>query len=894
MFNSLIIKMIKQFLFFCLFLSCWNGTFGQTLKIKKVDANTNPLVDSLVGGLLGAGVVVENIRSNLNEDNRAIGTFDAQSNQLLGIRSGLVMVTGFADTIQYANTAGIMSHQIEYADTIDGCSIGRQMLNAVLEYTNTGTGTRRATDCATIQFDIIPATDSIKFNYVFASEEYNTFVCSNFNDIFGFFIRGPGIQGDLSLGTEFPNTKNIALIPGTDLPVAINTVNNGTPGSGTPDNCTFTPQGIAAYIDNTNPANNPFIHQRLKFNGLTKVLTAAVKVIPCQTYTLTLTITDVNDRAYDSGVFIEKGSLRSSGVTAVQSSVFNVRFPYAIVDCNPGKFIFERCSTNTIDPLVARYKLSGTAVNGVDYARLLPNGNTTLYPDSFVLASGTYIDSMTLVGLDNPTWENVPEKTVIIKFLSSTRPYINGIPNFRGDSTILKIRRRYSYTASPNISLCRGDDTTLIPVTALDTRDQYHWTELNAQGDTTATTSLSCTDCQSPVSSAVNTTTYVLFLRDSLSGCKTLDTVKVTVFSVPTLAMSTNRPGNTVCKGDDIRIFANPGPVDTTWAYKWKAPLPANGLGVTQDSLTKIDLGIVSHNLNQFYKVRATNPLGCFIEDSLEVRILTRPIFKLPELDTVCYKQPYRIVPLELSDTLKTEFSWKTNAGINLLDSINPTLTIYPRFSSRYILEGRNNCVSGGLAKDTFNIVVIDSISAEHSFVYQNDSLTVAPVAFNAEFYPLSFNRIWKVYNETMTWDTVLAGTNPLINFRRGGTYTSDVVVFSQQGSHYCADTVLKKFTIQPLGSVFVPSLVTDNSDSRNSTFLITARDENGNILREIKSGSLKVFNRWGKNVYSNDTYDNDLNNAKLKEDLGDGIYFYEYSVARYNYKTSGWFRIQR
>jgi hypothetical protein len=87
---------------------------------------------------------------------------------------------------------------------------------------------------------------------------------------------------------------------------------------------------------------------------------------------------------------------------------------------------------------------------------------------------------------------------------------------------------------------------------------------------------------------------------------------------------------------------------------------------------------------------------------------------------------------------------------------------------------------------------------------------------------------------------------------------------------------------------------VTDNSDSRNSTFLITARDENGNILREIKSGSLKVFNRWGKNVYSNDTYDNDLNNAKLKEDLGDGIYFYEYSVARYNYKTSGWFRIQR
>ena len=75
---------------------------------------------------------------------------------------------------------------------------------------------------------------------------------------------------------------------------------------------------------------------------------------------------------------------------------------------------------------------------------------------------------------------------------------------------------------------------------------------------------------------------------------------------------------------------------------------------------------------------------------------------------------------------------------------------------------------------------------------------------------------------------------------------------------------------------------------------MITARDENGNILREIKEGKLVVFNRWGKEVYSNDTYNNDLNSSKLKEELSDGIYFFEFSVARYNYKTGGWFRIHR
>lgn len=876
-----------------LFAFCINGTFAQNnLVVKRVDPVTNPLVDSLVGSLVGSGVIVENIRTNLVETSRAIGTFKAPQN-LFGIKEGLVMVTGFADTVAGPNSTPTMSNQIPYDDTTDQCPIGRQMLNSVLEYSNTGTVPRLATDCATIQFDIIPATDSIKFNYVFASEEYNTFVCSNFNDIFGFFIKGPGIAGDVSLAPTFDNTKNIALIPGTDLPVAINTVNNGT---GTPaENCTFTPEGIAAYVDNTLATNNPPIYNRLKFNGLTRVLTASVKVIPCQTYTLTLTISDVTDRSWDSGVFIEKGSLRSSGVTAVQSSVFDVRFPYAIVDCNPGKFIFERCAANTIDPLTARFKLSGTAVNGFDYLQQLPGGGTQLLADSFTLSSGTALDSLILIGVDNPTWATQPTKTVVIKFLSSVKPYINGVPNYRGDSTTLTIKRRYTYNANPGFSICQGTDSTLKPVTPFDSRDRYRWVELTANQDTTATTSLSCTDCYNPRTSADTTTTYVLFVNDSLSGCQTSDTVKIKVFNVPTLSMATNRTGNSVCKGDEIRLFANQTNINPAWKYLWTKPLTANNTGVDPDSLKQRQLLIIAHNLNQFYKVKATNELGCSMMDSIEVRILTRPIFKLPEVDTVCYKAPFRIVPSQLSDTLNTLYSWlSSDNSVNLSDSITPYLTIYPKVSARYILSGRNNCATGGVAKDTFNIHVIDSISAGHTYTYLNDSLTVAPVKFQSSFYPPSFARTWDLYNETMTWDTTLTGTSPEVKFRKGGNYTSEVVVYSREGTRYCSDTVKQKFTITPLGQVFIPNLVTDNEDSRNSAFVITARDEDGKILREIKEGNLSVFNRWGKQVYQRDNYNNELNFDKLKDELQDGIYFYEFSVARYNYKTGGWFRITR
>ena len=43
-------------------------------------------------------------------------------------------------------------------------------------------------DAAVLEFDFIPIGDSVIFRYVFASEEYNEYVCSNVNDIFGFLI----------------------------------------------------------------------------------------------------------------------------------------------------------------------------------------------------------------------------------------------------------------------------------------------------------------------------------------------------------------------------------------------------------------------------------------------------------------------------------------------------------------------------------------------------------------------------------------------------------------------------------------------------------------------------------------------------------------------------------
>lgn len=70
-------------------------------------------------------------------------------------------------------------------------------------------------DAVELQFDFEVQSDEIGFDYIFASEEYNQFVGTQFNDVFAFFISGPGIDGE----------ENLALVPTTTEPVSSQSFN---------------------------------------------------------------------------------------------------------------------------------------------------------------------------------------------------------------------------------------------------------------------------------------------------------------------------------------------------------------------------------------------------------------------------------------------------------------------------------------------------------------------------------------------------------------------------------------------------------------------------------------------------------------------------------------------
>ena len=140
---------------------------------------------------------------------------------------------------------------------------------------------------AILEFDFIPTSDSLSFKYAFGSEEYFAWENSAFNDVFGFFLSGPGIAGPWSSPAGFPNgSVNLAVVPNSlpPLPITISTIHNGQNGVITPINQQYFVPNQGTALDTIATAD-----------GLTTVLTARALVQCGETYHIRLAIADGTD-----------------------------------------------------------------------------------------------------------------------------------------------------------------------------------------------------------------------------------------------------------------------------------------------------------------------------------------------------------------------------------------------------------------------------------------------------------------------------------------------------------------------------------------------------------------------------------------------------------------------
>lgn len=296
---------------------------------------------NLAQNLAGNNITVTNASVSGNASQSGTFTFSGAG---LNVNSGVIMSTGSIFDAVGPNTNGSTSTVFN--------GPGNTLLSNL-----SGQTTR---DAVVLQFDFEVQSEDIEFNYIFLSEEYNEWVGSSFNDVFAFYISGPGIVGE----------ENLAVVPGTTTPVSINTINSSS--------------FWQYYVDNESA---PFT-SNIEYDGFTTLMTASKSgLIPCETYTLKLMIADAGDAALDAAVLLQENSLVQSNVSATSYTYSSNNT--ALEGCIQASFTFEidsALSQNTSIPI----QIGGSATNGVDYAFIdsiiiIPAGQTsaTIIIDSY-------------------------------------------------------------------------------------------------------------------------------------------------------------------------------------------------------------------------------------------------------------------------------------------------------------------------------------------------------------------------------------------------------------------------------------------------------------------------------------------------------------------------------
>jgi len=313
---------------------------------------TNPLhPENLVEDLLISGCLqAANITFAGNRTQ--IGRFDRESdNPSFPLESGIIISTGNVLDAEGPNDQGDTT--TEFTDT------GDADLQSLAGYDTN--------DRAILTFNFVPDGDTV---------EFPEWACSQYNDVFGFFVSGPGISGPFS-----NNAINVALLPDS-TPVAINDIHvggwnqNAGENSHNPATC---PDINASYY-----VNIPAGATTTQFDGRTTVLTARLEnLTPCATYSIKIAIGDTSDRKYDSAVFLEAKSFSSD--VEIENIYLGAEAYDVFQGCSPNEIRFFRGEgADTSQALDVTYEIAGTAIPGTHHN--LASGTVTIPADQAYVA----------------------------------------------------------------------------------------------------------------------------------------------------------------------------------------------------------------------------------------------------------------------------------------------------------------------------------------------------------------------------------------------------------------------------------------------------------------------------------------------------------------------------
>ncbi|MEM7654657.1 MAG: PKD domain-containing protein [Bacteroidota bacterium] len=776
-------------LVWCVLLACSSISLQAQLTIHDT-LTTAELLETL----FGQGVTVSNITTTCDTSVSMMEFNGTSSN--LGLATGVIISSGNAMDAVGPNTSGSTTTGVG----TPGDSLLTDAVNDVI--TN-------AFDACVIRFDITPLCDTIGINYVFASEEYPEFAppnSSSFNDVFGFFIEGPG----------YPNATNIALIPGTPTPVSINNLNAVT--------------NQAFYVDNVGGAT-------VEYDGFTTPLLASAIVQSCETYTITIAIQDMGDGAWDSSVFLEAGGIGCVSPVLQLNAINSTQLGsnVAVEGCvNFGVFTFQ-LDAPLPDTTIFYYTIGGTAIPGLDYAPfqdsiIMPAGQVSIdlpvavipdgliegtetieiyYVDSSLCANQIYYDTAIMEIWDEP---DVPE-VEDVSMCSEDTIQIGGLP-VTGQSYIWTPTTGLSspFAANPSLTLtnnslqndtlmyylvidafsgfciyedsvqvivrpeiqgnfdvdpaCFGYPNTFVPTVLGDSLMSWEWTFGDGGEDS----------IESPLYTYGLAGSYqASLIVENVWGCR--DTSFNTVLVNPLPVVNFSAPP--VCH-EDVTTFSNS--TQASVSYLWE-------LGDGSTSFDESPIYVYPDPGSYSVLLTATTPPGCVDSLRREVEVYANPVADF-DATSECFETATQFTNLSQPGTGQSlTYNWSYGDGNNSAET-SPG-HVYPNFGNYGVgltVTDEFGCTAATNREIVVYALPIASFEADSVCTKsQWDIVVNSSVPDGSEI----FRYFWE-YGDGRT----STNPDPEVIFHEPGTYEVSLKVVTEHG---CPDSITQSIGSYPL-----------------------------------------------------------------------------------------------
>lgn len=400
---------------------------------------------------------------------------------------------------------------------------------------------------------------------------------------------------------------------------------------------------------------------------------------------------------------------------------------------------------------------------------------------------------------------------------------------FSTDSVFIAVNELPIVIIEPSdTNVCFDDTINFTAAGAID----YSWYQ-----NTTVTSFV-----QSTFEYVTDTTTLIWVEGTDANGCINSDSSIITVLPLPVIEISKDTG---ICIGKPVNMFVSGG-----GDYQW---LNSEIINSSDSVLT------LTPNQSTVYSVIVKGVNSCYNVDSVAVTVNNLPIIKTTPDTLIC----------ELTSPIITasggvDYVWTVVGGDTLAETARTVISPVVPTNYRVVVKDINGCVDSADVSVTLNENPIASFTQ-----------IITPICEGFEVQFSDSSSLADSYLWTFGDGTTSNSPSPLHVYDYGEQLNT---VLTVGNNNICFDTASISFNWGEIGdviTVFVPNIITPNSDGSNDCFNVTVPEEFEACT------NFEIYNRWGMKVYSSTEFQQDFCglNAYNNQELSAGTYFYVITV---------------